>query len=198
MTTFRYLRAADFAEASLREAVAAIGEPALSIPPDSWMAQRGWRRIYDHHPPLGPNQRYVSSVSTVEQNHVDRRWEVGQDMSDADYDALLAAAARSAINAWRNDQEDAGFAAIGHAWDSTPRSREKLAAVVMAGQGSPLGIWTSAADVDVPVTAEDLLAIYAAMLTRGAQIHARQRELKAAVATMTREQLAAFVPGWPE
>lgn len=108
----------------------------------------------------------------------------------------LRLAARATINAWRDAQEDAGFEAIGHAWDSTPRSREKLTAVVMAGQGSPLGTWTSAADEDVPVTADDLLAIYVAMVTRGAQIHARQRALKAEVETMTREQLAAFVPGW--
>ena len=117
------------------------------------------------------------------------------DAADAP-DDYLRYSARQQINAWRDDQRDAGFNAIGHRWDSDSDSRDNLTAVLIAGQGSPTGSWTSADDVDVLVSANDMLMIYGEMLTRGAQIHARQRAMKAALATMTREQLLAFTPGW--
>lgn len=107
----------------------------------------------------------------------------------------LRVGVRQAINYWRDQEENSGFTALGHNWDSTPQSREKLLAVIVSGT-NPLGIWTSADDVDVPVTLADLQALYTAMLTKGAQIHARQREMKAAIETMTVAQLQAFVPGW--
>ena len=104
--------------------------------------------------------------------------------------------ARQQINAWRDDQRDGGFVALGHRWDSNADSRDNLTAVVIAGQGSPTGFWTSADDVDVPVSPADLLTIYGAMLYRGGEIHARQRTMKAALAALTRDELLAFEPGW--
>lgn len=111
-------------------------------------------------------------------------------------DEELRASARAKINFWRDTQRNAGFSAIGHQWDSTADARENITNVALSGQGSPTGFWTSAADVDVPVTAQDMSAIYAAMLTRGVAIHVRQREMKAALASMSRAELESFVPGW--
>lgn len=104
---------------------------------------------------------------------------------------------RSEINFWRDQEENAGFAALGHNWDSTPQSREKLINAHLGGQGSPTGFWTSADDVDVPnADATFIAALWGAMVTRGAQIHARQREMKAALGALSYEQLKAFTPGW--
>jgi hypothetical protein len=111
-------------------------------------------------------------------------------------DEYLRYSARQQINAWRDDQRDAGFEALGHRWDSDSDSRDNLTAVVIAGQGSPTGSWTSADDADVAVTAQDMAVIYGAMLVRGGQIHARQRAMKLAVESMTRAELLEFVPGW--
>lgn len=106
-------------------------------------------------------------------------------------------AARTAINYWRNEEEAKGFTALGHNWDSTPASREKITNTHLGGQGSPTGYWTSADDVDVPnANAAFIAALWGAMVTRGAEIHARQRAMKTAVDSMTAEQLNGFVPGW--
>lgn len=117
---------------------------------------------------------------------------------DAAYasDDDLRYSARQQINAWRDDQRDGGFDAIGYRWDSTPEARDNLTAVIIAEQGSPTGFWTSADDQDVSVTPLDMQMIYGEMLTRGGQIHARQRAMKSALASMTRAELLAFVPGW--
>lgn len=116
--------------------------------------------------------------------------------ADRASDDEIRFSARQQINAWRDDQRDSGFEALGYHWDSDSDSRDNLTTVVIAGQGSPTGSWTSADDIDVPVTIQDMQIIYGAMLMRGGQIHARQRAMKAALASMTRAELLAFSPGW--
>ena len=96
MIDARYLRLADLADVSLRDVLTALGEPAPSIVPDAWMADRGYLRIYDHLPPLGPNQRHTTYTQAIDGDHVDRFWQVGQDLPDAEYQAKLAAAAAAA------------------------------------------------------------------------------------------------------
>jgi hypothetical protein len=108
----------------------------------------------------------------------------------------LRYSARQQINAWRDDQRDAGFEAIGRKWDSDSNSRDNLTAVVISGQGSPTGTWTSADDEDVPVTADTMLQLYSAMLIKGGMIHARQRAMKAGIVIMDRNELLKFSPGW--
>ena len=61
---------------------------------------------------------------------------------------------------------------------------------------NPLGIWTSADNVDVPMTLEDMQGLFAAIVTRGSAIHARQREMKQVIDGMSRDELEAFQPGW--
>lgn len=116
--------------------------------------------------------------------------------ADTAPDEYLRYSARQQINAWRDDQRDGGFEALGHRWDSDAESRDNLTAVIIAGQGSPAGTWTSADDLDISVTVQDMLTMYGAMLMRGSQIHARQRAMKAALPHMTRAELLAFTPGW--
>ena len=104
----------------------------------------------------------------------------------------------AAINAWRDQQESAGFDWNGHHWDSDPESRDRIMSVALANIAPPNGYWTDANNVDVPMTdPADMHAMYAAMITRGAQIHDRQREMKREVETMSLEQLQTFQPDWP-
>ena len=66
----------------------------------------------------------------------------------------------------------------------------------MLAGANPLGIWTSADNVDVPMTLEDMQGLFAAIVTRGSAIHARQREMKQVIDGMSRDELEAFQPGW--
>lgn len=116
--------------------------------------------------------------------------------ADKATDDDLRYSARMQINEWRDAQRAAGFEAFGRRWDSDPEARENLTIVVMVGMGSPTGLWTTADDQDVAATPEMLNGMYAAMVVRGGEIHARSRAMKALLPAMTREQLLAFAPGW--
>ncbi|MCG9031416.1 DUF4376 domain-containing protein [Laribacter hongkongensis] len=102
---------------------------------------------------------------------------------------------RAEINRWRDEQENGGIEHAGHCWDTDEASLQRINAVLLAGT-NPLGIWTSADNVDVPMTLEDMQGLFAAIVTRGSAIHARQREMKQAIDGMSRDELEAFQPGW--
>ncbi|MCG9081559.1 DUF4376 domain-containing protein [Laribacter hongkongensis] len=103
---------------------------------------------------------------------------------------------RAEINRWRDEQENSGIEHAGHRWDTNDASLQRINSVMLAGT-NPLGIWTSADNVDVPMTLEDMQGLFAAIVTRGSAIHARQRQMKQEIEGMSREQLEAFAPGWP-
>ncbi|ACO73395.1 hypothetical protein LHK_02600 [Laribacter hongkongensis HLHK9] len=103
---------------------------------------------------------------------------------------------RAEINRWRDEQENGGIEHAGHRWDTDEASLQRINAVLLSGT-NPLGIWTSADNVDVPMTLEDMQGLFAAIVTRGSAIHARQREMKQAIEGMSRDELEAFQPGWP-
>lgn len=107
----------------------------------------------------------------------------------------LTTAATEAINAWRTAQEIGGILFNEHVFDTDKDSRERIAAAKISGV-NPLGYWTSAANVDVPMTYDDVKGLYAAITLAGAEIHARQRVMKLALPGMTDAELQAFVPGW--
>ena len=117
----------------------------------------------------------------------------------------LRAAKLVEISVWRDRQEN-GFLIFEHAdyrWDGGKAVRERMQPAISAMQvvgDIPGFIWTTADNEDVAMTLKDLLSLAAAhdvaMVMQGAQIHARQRQMKEVVATMSAEQLAAFVPGW--
>lgn len=100
------------------------------------------------------------------------------------------------INAWKAKEMNSGFAWSGHQWDSDETARTNIMAVALAGLASPLGYWTDADNQDVPVDATGMQSMYAAMLQKGAEIHARQRAMKEELASYSLEQLANFVPSW--
>lgn len=114
----------------------------------------------------------------------------------------LRSAARAQIEQWRDQQEHEGltFTHDGRAWDGGLIVRQRLQPVVSLPALPPGFFWTDHDNNDVPLTLSELRELSAAhevaLVTRGFEIHARQRAMKAAVAEMDAEQLQAFAPGW--
>lgn len=114
----------------------------------------------------------------------------------------------TAINQWRNQQEAENlvFTHAGRTWDggiaSKSRMDETLALTKVIGVVPEGFFWTSADDVDIPITLLELEslaeALYAARGLRGFEIHARQRQMKAEVSALTTiEEVQAYPVGWP-
>lgn len=114
----------------------------------------------------------------------------------------LRSAARAQIEKWRDQQEHEGltFTHDGRAWDGGLIVRQRLQPVVSLPALPPGFFWTDHDNNDVPVTLSELRELSAAhevaLVTRGFEIHARQRAMKTAVADMDAEQLQVFAPGW--
>lgn len=108
------------------------------------------------------------------------------------------------ISAWRDQQERIGtiFEHAGHAWDCSPATRDRLKPVAALAQLPDGFFWTDADNIDVPMTIDDLRALDAAhdvaLVTRGWQIHARQRTMKTDIESLDAEQLTGYRVGWPE
>lgn len=114
----------------------------------------------------------------------------------------LRSAARAQIEQWRDQQEHEGltFTHDGRAWDGGLIVRQRLQPVVSLPALPPGFFWTDHDNNDVNLTLSELRDLSAAhevaLVTRGFEIHARQRAMKAAVAEMDAEQLQVFAPGW--
>lgn len=128
-----------------------------------------------------PNGMYQARYTGVRQDSGE--WVGGEWVDDAVPDTLALAklAKHGEINQWRNQQEAAGFEWGGYLWDSDDVAKSRLASFgpfALAGINPPPGYWTSANNTDVPMDAAQFVEMYTAMLTRGGQIHSRQREMK--------------------
>ncbi|BCL75378.1 hypothetical protein JHS3_11140 [Jeongeupia sp. HS-3] len=114
--------------------------------------------------------------------------------------------ARDAINQWRDRQEQGviQFEHAGHRWDGGLKVRDRLNTTLgtLKAYGVPDDFfWTSADNIDVPMTHLELQALYEAheraVFYQGWQIHQRQRELKRQVDAADAVWLQTFVPNWP-
>lgn len=112
--------------------------------------------------------------------------------------ALIAARAR--IQAWRDAEEakPITFEHGGRVWDGGLVTRRRLQPV-LALKKLPEGFfWTDEGNNDVPVALAYMASLNqaheAAMVEAGFRIHAQQRQMKAAIESMTTEQLVAFIP----
>ncbi|EKS6155807.1 DUF4376 domain-containing protein [Salmonella enterica] len=111
------------------------------------------------------------------------------------------------INAWRDNQENRNiiFTLNGHRWDCGKASQSRLSPVVAVAKSGalPAGFfWTDADNTDVPVTADELVALEAAMqqnmVIQGFKIHERQRQMKEEVDKLTGYQtIKDYTVGWP-
>lgn len=112
------------------------------------------------------------------------------------------------INAWRDVQENGSiiFTLNGHKWDCGKAPQTRLApvvAVARTGALPPGFFWTDADNIDVPMTADELTALEAAMqqnmVLQGFKIHERQRQMKEDVDKLTDyKAIQNYVVGWTE
>ncbi|EIT2303704.1 DUF4376 domain-containing protein [Salmonella enterica] len=112
------------------------------------------------------------------------------------------------ISAWRNTQENGSiiFTLNGHKWDCGKASQTRLAPVVAVAKSGALPpgfFWTDADNIDVPMTADELTALEAAMqqnmVLQGFRIHERQRQMKEEVDKLTDyKAIQNYVVDWPK
>ncbi|EDF0808124.1 hypothetical protein AG64_12710 [Salmonella enterica subsp. enterica serovar Newport] len=112
------------------------------------------------------------------------------------------------INAWRDAQENGSiiFTLNGHKWDCGKASQTRLAPVVAVAKSGALPpgfFWTDADNIDVPMTADELTALEAAMqqnmVLQGFKIHERQRQMKEDVDKLTDyKAIQQYAVGWPK
>ncbi|ECE6803536.1 DUF4376 domain-containing protein [Salmonella enterica subsp. diarizonae] len=112
------------------------------------------------------------------------------------------------INAWRDAQENGSiiFTLNGHRWDCGKASQTRLAPVVAVAKSGVLPpgfFWTDADNIDVPMTADELTALEAAMqqnmVLQGFKIHERQRQMKEELATLADiSAIRQYAVGWPD
>ncbi|EHD7191587.1 DUF4376 domain-containing protein [Escherichia coli] len=110
------------------------------------------------------------------------------------------------INEWRNTMEAANyvFTFNGRNWDYGKETQSRLAPSVAAAKSGLLPaefFWTDADNNDIPVTADELIALSnaasAAMFTKGMEIHIRQREMKKAIEELQDPaEIMAYPVGW--
>ena len=98
---------------------------------------------------------------------------------------------------WENSERVAGIEYAGYRWLTTPLALQDIRDVLLAG-AVPGEQWVTADRQIVPMTLAGLQSLWQAITARGAQIYQRRLEMEQQIADMSREQLEAFVPGWPE
>ncbi|EGO8116978.1 TPA: DUF4376 domain-containing protein [Escherichia coli] len=110
------------------------------------------------------------------------------------------------INDWRNRMENAGYIMEynGRKWDYGKATQDRLEPSVTAARAGKLPaefFWTDAENNDVPMSADELIALSEAvgeaMFKKGLEIHIRQREMKKELAGMDNAgEIMKFTPGW--
>ena len=108
----------------------------------------------------------------------------------------LRTRALSQLPVWEKSERTAGIEHAGHRWLTTPLALQDIRDVLLAG-AVPNEQWATADRQIVPMTLPELQSLWQAITARGAQIYQRRLEMEQQIADMSREQLEAFVPGWP-
>ncbi|ACO74617.1 hypothetical protein LHK_01631 [Laribacter hongkongensis HLHK9] len=98
--------------------------------------------------------------------------------------------------AWEKAERAAGIEHAGRRWLTTTAALQDIRDVLLAG-AVPGEQWVTADRQIVPMTFAGLQSLWQAITARGAQIYQRRLEMEQQIADMSREQLEAFVPGWP-
>ena len=104
--------------------------------------------------------------------------------------------ALSSLPAWEKSERAAGIEHAGQRWLTTSAALQDIRDVLLAG-AVPGEQWVTADRQIVPMTLPELQSLWQAITARGAQIYQRRLEMEQQIADMSREQLEAFVPGWP-
>ncbi|MBM3115003.1 DUF4376 domain-containing protein [Jeongeupia naejangsanensis] len=110
-------------------------------------------------------------------------------------DALRAQALAILTN-WEIAERAAGMDYIGNRWLTTPAALQDIRDALLAGL-VPNDVWIDTNRNAVPTTLEQLQALWAACVNRGAAIYQRRLVMEAEIATLDRAALEQFQPGWP-
>lgn len=149
---------------------------------------------------IGPLPENTTTVAppTAAGKFIDGEWK--EDRS------LAISIKNNEINEWRNAMESANyvFTFNGRNWDYGKETQFRLDSSVIAAKTGFLPeqfFWTDADNIDVPLTADELIALSnaasAAMFTRGMEIHIRQREMKKAIEELQDPaEIMAYPVGW--
>ena len=97
---------------------------------------------------------------------------------------------------WEKSERAAGIEHAGQRWLTTSAALQDIRDVLLAG-AVPGEQWVTADRQIVPMTLPELQSLWQAITARGAAIYQRRLEMEQQIADMSREQLEAFVPGWP-
>ncbi|ENA6021092.1 DUF4376 domain-containing protein [Escherichia coli] len=116
------------------------------------------------------------------------------------------ASANEKINAWRDRMESGSYTFVhnGRTWDYGKKTQQRLEPSIAAAKAGKLPdgfFWTDAENNDIPMKAEELIALSAAaeqaMFTKGLEIHIRQREMKKDVSELSDiSALINYSPDW--
>ncbi|MCG9080362.1 DUF4376 domain-containing protein [Laribacter hongkongensis] len=109
----------------------------------------------------------------------------------------LRTAAIARLPAWEKSERAAGIEHAGQRWLTTSAALQDIRDVLLAG-AVPNEQWVTADRQIVAMTLPELQSLWQAITARGAAIYQRRLEIEQQVADMSREQLEAFQPGWPE
>ncbi|GHD63902.1 DUF4376 domain-containing protein [Jeongeupia chitinilytica] len=104
--------------------------------------------------------------------------------------------ALATLPGWELTERAASLDHASHRWRTTPEALQDIRDALLAGI-VPGNVWVDADRAAVPTTLAQLQQLWAACVTRGAEIYQRRLAMESDIATMTREQLESFVPGWP-
>lgn len=114
----------------------------------------------------------------------------------------LKLSTRVEIEQWRDRQEREGIVFVfnGRAWDGGVKVRERLQPVLSLKELPEGFFWTDHENNDVPMSVEELKLLSSAhevaLVQKGFEIHARQRQMKAEISNMTVQELKVFSPSW--
>lgn len=89
------------------------------------------------------------------------------------------------VNHWRDHQLAQPVEYAGNLFDFDQVSQFRVLAVVMTGDGSPTGSWTTADNIDVPADAAFMAGLYTAMLQQISLVHSQQRDMKSDLQALT-------------
>lgn len=157
-----------------------------------WMSQRvDGDSLVDYQPPAPADD----ASRTWSWDAASRRWVASSTL------AARRAQVFDQVNSIRTARLAAGCTFAGHRYDSDPQSVANVTATVAAvaaGIALPAGFtWRTADNVDVPMTASDLVQLGGALLAYGDAVYRASWALKAAVAASDAPETIDLTVGWP-
>lgn len=159
-----------------------------------------WQGYADTNPPAHNQlaQRVVEVAPVTVKGVLTQQWRIDalSPAEVAERESAYRQQLHAQIQQWRAQQETGGFVHAGHRWDTDRDAITRMQSTLLTGT-NPLGFWTSADNVDVPMDFAGLQALWVAFVQFGGAVHVRQRQMKDEVAQLTGDALLNYRVGWP-